>query len=122
MLDAEWDADDGDAECDSQTDMCKGDLDAAKHYPDDVHQDAQAAGVARARGDVMAERPECQSRHLEQLHSERYAYDGHAEQQTYQRVIKANEETSKNNPKYIAYEFHFSLIIQESTLYRPFHP
>lgn len=94
MLYSERYSDDGDAEGYSQAYVCKGDLDSSYQYPDDVHDDAQASCVVRAGGDVVAERPECQTCHLEQLHSERYSDDGDAERQTDYRVVQTDEEAS----------------------------
>ena len=113
-----------DAEKDSQADMSNGDFDATEYYPDDVHQNRQTSGVAWTRGYLMSKRPKCKPCHLEQLHSERYAYDGQAEQQTHQCVIEADEETSKDNPKDIAYKFHMKnpYITPVSTLCRPCRP
>lgn len=125
MLQTERYSDDGDAECDSQADVCKGDLDSSDQYPDDIHDDGQTSGVIRTGGDVVAERPECQTCHLEQLHSERYSDDGDAEHQTYDCIVQADEEASEYSPDYVAYEFHFlkvSVVIPMSTQCRPWYP
>lgn len=125
MLQTERYSDDGDAECDSQADVCKCNLDSSYQNPDDVHDDAQTSGVVRTGGDIVAERPECQTCHLEQLHSERYSDDGDAERQTDYRVVQADEEASEYRPNYIAYEFHFlkiSDVIPKSTQCRPWYP
>ena len=102
--------------------MSKGDFNAAEQDPDDVHKDGQTSGVARSRRHFPTEWPKCQTRHLEQLHSERYADNGQAEKQADNSIVHAYKETSKNNPEYITYEFHFSLIIQVSTQYHPCRP
>lgn len=94
MLYAEWYADDGNAECYSKYDMRKGYFYSSKHYPDDVHQDGQASCILWSGGHVMTEWPKCQTRHLEQLHSEWYADDGDAEQDAYQCIIQADEDAS----------------------------
>ena len=122
MLYAEWYADNRDAEYDSQSDVCKGNFNTSEQDPDDVHKDGQTSGIARSRCYFSTEWPNCQACHFKQLYSERYADNAQAEKQTDHSIVHAYKETSKNNPEYIAYEFHFSLIIQESTLCRPYHP
>ena len=86
--------------------MSKGDFNTAEQDPDDVHKDGQTSGVARSRRHFPTEWPKCQARHLKQLYSERYADNGQAEKQADHSIVHAYKETSKNNPEYIAYEFH----------------
>ena len=107
MLQAERDADDGQAACDAETQMEQGDLDPSAKYPDDVHPDSETSGIIRSGGHFMSERPECEPCYLEQLQSERDADDGDAEQQSHHSIVEAYYDASKEEPEYVTDEFHF---------------
>ena len=98
VLQAERDAYDGDAEYDAEPHVQNGDFDATADNPDDVHQNRQATGVIRSRYDVVSERPESKSCHLEKLQSEWNTDDGQAEQQSHNSVIETDQNASEQHP------------------------
>ena len=54
----------------------------------------------------MTEWPKCETCHLEQLKSERDADDRDAIQQSHDCIIKADDKSAKEQPKYVSYKFH----------------
>ena len=54
----------------------------------------------------MTEWPKCETCHLEQLKSERDADDRDAIQQSNDCIIKADDKSAKEQPKYVSYKFH----------------
>lgn len=98
MLEAERDAYDGDAADYAEGDMEECYLQSAEKDPDYVHDNGETASVVGIGVDVTAERPECEACHLEELESERDAYDGDAEKHAHQCIIKADHKSSCDQP------------------------
>ena len=110
MLQAERDADDGQAACYAETQMEQSDFDATEDDPDEVHYDSKTAGVIGTGHDFASEWPQRKSCYLEQLQSERDADDGDAEQQSHHSIVEAYYDASKEEPEYVTDEFHFQNI------------
>lgn len=110
MLQAERDADDGQAACYAETQMEQGNLDASAKYPDYVHDHSKTAGVIGTGHDFASEWPQRKSCYLEQLQSERDTDDGDAEQQSHHSIVEAYYDASKEEPEYVTDEFHFQNI------------
>jgi hypothetical protein len=94
VLQAEWNADDGQAENRSQAYVEQCDLYASEDYPDDVHEDGQESGIVRTGNDLTTERPEGKACHLEELDTKRNAYDAQAEDESGECVIETDQESS----------------------------
>ena len=79
MLDSERYSHDGQATEHSESYMEQRDLYSTAENPDDVHQNGQTASVIGIRMDIMSERPQCKTCHLEKLESKRNTDDADAE-------------------------------------------
>lgn len=102
MLHPQRDSDNSKAKECAETYVCKADFNAAKHYPDDVHENRQTSHVSGVAGHVVSEWTECESCHLEQLHSERNSDDRYAEYYTHDCVVEADKKASADNPDKIS--------------------
>jgi hypothetical protein len=99
MLQTERNADYRKTQERSECKMNRCDLDTSHEDPDHIHYDRQTASVIGIRLYLMAERPESESRQLDELKTERDTDYRDAEQQTYDKVVKADKEAAKYKPK-----------------------
>lgn len=98
MLYSEGNADDGQAAENAESDMEHSYFYSSEEDPDNVHQDGQTASVIGSGAYVTSEWPEGKPRHLEQLHTEWYSYDGDTEQDCHEGIIKADHQTTQDQP------------------------
>ena len=102
MLDSERYSHDGQATEHSESYMEQRYLDSSAENPDDVHQNGQTASVIGIRLNIVSERPQCNTCHLEKLESERNTDDADAVKQSDECVIKADYKSSQEQPEYVA--------------------
>ena len=106
MLDSKRYSHDGQAAEHSESYMEQRYLDSSAENPDNVHQNGQTASVIGIRLNVMSERPQCKTRHLEKLESERNTDDADAVKQPCDCIIKADHKSSQEQPKYVTQKLH----------------
>ena len=82
--------------------MDYGNLPPSQQNPDEVHHRRQAARLAWAVNQFMAERPQGVGAQLEKLYSEWYAHDGNAHHKAYYIVNQSDYKTSQNQPENVA--------------------
>jgi len=102
MLKTEWYADYGQAKEGSECKVKHRYLYSSHKDPDHIHYDRQTASVVCIGLNVMAERPEGETGEFDELDAERNADNGDAEQHTYNKVVKADQESAQYEPKNIA--------------------
>ncbi len=102
-LDAERNADDGDAVEHACTQIAERHPAADQHHPQDVGQ-GRADSAAVLHG--FAKRRQGESRHLERLNAERDADDGDAQNQSHQCPSDCDGQSTKNDPQDIAENSH----------------
>ena len=98
MLDAERDADDGDAADEAENEMGRGNLPPPDKDPEDVHTDAQTTCRILSLDDFRAERPEGEDAEFPKLTAERDADDGDAEKQPGQEISERDKKSAQHEP------------------------
>lgn len=86
MLESKWNTHYGDTEDQATGGVYESYLPPAEKYPKEIENYGEAARLALTEGKLMSERPECEAAYLEELGSERYAYDSDAAQDTRQYI------------------------------------
>ena len=102
MLDAERNADNGNTEHHPKGKVKHRYFNSAHQDPYHIHYDRKTAAVIGIGLDVVSERPEGKAGQLYELKAERYAYDGDAEQKSYDKVINADDESAQQEPEDIS--------------------
>ena len=97
----ERDSDYGDGTEHSQNQMHNGYLPPACEYPQDVERNGKAAGI-RQNLDVLAEWAQCQPGKFEELDSEWDADYGDTHQQSENRIVNGEDESTQNKPENIS--------------------
>lgn len=106
MLQAPGNSYDGDTEEEPAYEVDEGNLPPTEKYPDKVHYHRYAARLVGTVHQLVAKRPEGICTQLKELHSERYADDGYAHQQTDDVVYQGDHDTAQDEPDDVAEEFH----------------
>lgn len=104
-LEAEGDADDGDAQQYAVEQGLEGKEDAAEYEPE--HVEDGGAGSAAVL-DLLAEREEREAGHLEALRAHRDAHDGDAPQRADENPAHALPKPREDEPQYVADNAHVS--------------
>jgi len=104
VLDTEWDADDGQAAGDTESEVKQCYLDATQKYPQNIHKDTQAPIVILTGSDFTPEGPECKSCHLQKLEPERDTYDGAAEKQPHDSIVDRYYKSAEQKPDFILHK------------------
>ena len=95
------DSDYGDGTEHSQNKMHDGYLPPACEYPQNVERHGKAAGI-RQNLDILAEWTQCQSGKFEELESERDTDYGDTHQQSENRIVNGEDESTQNKPENIS--------------------
>ena len=77
MLSAKWNADNGNAKQNTESQVCKTDPNATQYDPKKIHDDTQASAGLRSRLNAFAERAEGEKTYLQRLNAERNTDDGY---------------------------------------------
>ena len=99
MLKAEGDANDGDAEDDAENQVQDRHLPPSAKNPDEIHHDGKASRFIRPGYQLVPERPQRVRAQLEQLHAERNADDGDAQQQPHNVVDQGDDDAAQDKPE-----------------------
>ena len=119
VLESEGDADNGDAENQTDAQMFDRQRHAGENDPQDIHDQRNRAGTPH---DFLPERTAGQFRKLEALHADRNADDGHAPQQSADKPRQSAEKSAENKPYKIAEntQFFFLRDLGMASLYHNF--
>ena len=99
---AEWDADDGDIENDTEEDVGEPNPNSADEEPDDVHQQIQATELLLFLSHRGTERPQGEDTEFETLQSEGNANNGNHQGKATDEVLNGYGEPAKNYPNNIS--------------------
>ena len=102
MLAGKGNADDSKEQQDAKNDVGQGNPDAATKNPDNIKQQADAAGSLRGAYHLLAKRPECKHPQLKTLQPERNANDSEAKYQATSQIAQRSKESAENQPDDIA--------------------
>ena len=102
MLETERNTDDRKAQDGSCCNMEQGDLYTSHKDPYHIHYDREASSVIGIRLNFMTEWPKGEAGHLDKLKAEWYADDCNAEQDSYKKVVQADEQTAKHKPENVS--------------------
>lgn len=107
-LNAERNANDGDAIEQPGTHIANRHPQTGQYKPDDVQQHgSHAAAILHG----LTERGQRESRHLERLNAQRNAHNGDAQHQPYNGPARSQKQTTQNQPQNIANKSHTHMIL-----------
>ena len=98
VLQSERNADDGDAEDESEEEVADGEPEAADDNPKQVHEQGQTSGARVFLTYLFAEGPQGQFGEFDELPSEGKTDDGDAEQCSCENVSKGQFDAAEDEP------------------------
>ena len=118
------DANDGDAEKRPAEHMHQRNLPPSQKNPKEIHDNGDAARLARAVHQLVPERPKHIGAQLEQLQTERDTNYRDAHQKPHDKIDDGYNKSTKNQPKTITERFHdlilYSIYQLQKIIVRPY--
>ena len=99
VLEAEGNAHDSDAEDDAEEQVQERHLPPSAENPDEIHHNGKASRLIWPVHQFVTERPQRVRAQLEQLHTERNAHDGDAQQQSHDIVDEGDDYAAQDKPE-----------------------
>lgn len=106
MLASPWQADDGQAEEQTEKEVEQTGDDAAREQPDHIENEREATRGRRIAPHCCPERPKSKQAELESLPSKRQADNGDGQRKTAGEIAESSLKTAENEPKQISDDAH----------------